>query len=97
MPNSRQLDLANKQFCISVNHLAPCLCPVPHFPTNSPLLIGTLAMLCLAKLALAADFPVGIVKSLYPSSAPSWRSTFNHTAWSGTSTHFQSRRQPKRG
>ena len=69
MPNSRQLDFANKRFCISVNHLAPCLRPVPHFPTKSPLLIGALAMLCLAKLALAADFPVGIVKSLYPSSA----------------------------
>ena len=78
--------------------VAPPLHHVPCFPTKLTLLIGAVAMLCFARLALAADFPERIHEEILPLLCPVMKEHPDpHSTQSGTSTHFQSRRQPKRG
>lgn len=73
------------------------LTPCPSFSHEATLLTGAVATLCLSGLALAVDLPVGIKKGFAPP-FPIMKSTLTtHSARSGMSTHFQSRRQPKRG
>lgn len=66
------------------------------FPISSQKsLFGITALLCLTELALAVDFLVHI-KNSFILPFPFMKEHLDYSAGSGRSTHFQSRRQPKR-
>lgn len=75
--------------------LTPCLLPLSHKSYSSNWSNRHIVP-CWA--GPGCRLPCGDKEKFYTFFALSWRSTLStHSASSGTSTHFQSRRQPKRG